>query len=100
MAQFDVYELRGDARLVVSVQSDLISSALDSRLVIPLLDPAEARWPFARLTPLLRFDGKDWILGTPLMIGIPKKEIGSRVGSLQEHGFEIMNAIDFLLTGV
>ena len=100
MAQFDVHELRAEPTLVVSIQSDLIGSTLDSSLVIPLFDPADARWPFARLTPRLQFRGRTCLLATPLMVGLPKSEMKSPVGSLSEYGYEIMNAIDFLLTGV
>jgi toxin CcdB len=100
MAKFDVHELRAEPRLVVSVQSDLIGSALDSRLVIPLFDPADARWPFARLTPQVRFEERALILATPLMVGLPKTELKTPRGSLAEYEYEIMNAVDFLLTGV
>lgn len=100
MAQFDVYELRAEPQLVVNVQSDLISGNLDSRLVIPLFDPKGANWPFARLTPRIAFEGNAYLLATPLMVGLPNAELRGPVGSLAEHGYVIMNAIDFLLTGV
>lgn len=100
MAQFDVHELRAEPRLVLDVQSDLIGSALDSRLVIPLFDPADAHWPLARLTPRLQFAEKTWLLATPLMVGLPKAELKSPMGSLAEYRYEIMNAIDLLLTGI
>jgi toxin CcdB len=100
MAQFDVHELRAEPRLVVNVQSDLVGNTLDSSLVIPLFDPADARWPFARLTPQLQFGGETWLLATPLMVGLPKAELKSPSGSLAGYRYEIMNAIDFLLTGI
>jgi|SRR6185503_15510871 len=100
MAQYDVFELRAEPRLVVSVQSDLVSSTLDSSLVIPLFSQSDAPWPFARLTPRLNFGGRTWLLGTPLMIGMPKMELKKWMGSVAEHQYEIMNAIDFLLGGV
>jgi toxin CcdB len=101
MAQFDVYELRSEPRLVVDVQSDLISRQLDSRLVIPLFDPETANWPFQRLTPLLEIDGKPHLLATPLMIGMPKQELKRLpVASLASESYRILNAIDFLLSGV
>jgi toxin CcdB len=99
MAQFDVHELRDDKRLVVNVQSDFVSSQLDSCLIIPLFETHEARWPFSRLAPLLALEGRELMLATPLMIGLPRAELGRRRGSLAEEGFTILNAIDFLLTG-
>ena len=99
MAQFDVFELRAEGRLVVDTQSDLVSDQLDSRLVIPLFGDSEARWPFSRLAPRLSFEGQTYVLATPLMIGMPRREIGSWRGSLADEGYTILNAIDFLLTG-
>ena len=100
MAQYDVYELRAESRLLVSVQSDLVSRMLDSRLVIPLFDPSDARWPFARLTPRLSFQDRIWLLATPLMVGLPNTELRGPVGSVADEQYSIMNAIDFLLTGI
>ncbi len=101
MAQFDVYQLRSEPRLVVDVQSDLLSSQLDSRLVIPLLAPDVADWPFERLTPLLEVDGKSLLLATPLMIGMPKRELQAQpLASMATESYRILNAIDFLMSGV
>lgn len=37
---------------------------------------------------------------TPQMAGIPKSELGAPVTRLDHYRFEIIAAIDFLLTGV
>lgn len=36
---------------------------------------------------------------TTLLVGIPKAELGKRIGSLAEEQAAIMNAIDMLLSG-
>jgi hypothetical protein len=101
MAQFDVYQLRAEQRLVVDVQSELVSGELDSRLIIPLFDPAEASWPFGRLTPLIDVEGKTFLLATPLMVGLPKQQLRPQpVASLASDSYRILNAIDFFLSGV
>lgn len=101
MAQFDVYQLRAEPRLVVDVQFEMLSDLLDSRLVIPLFGPNEGRWPFDRLTPFVEVDGQSLLLATPLMVGLPKQELRSQpVASLAADSYRILNAIDFLLSGV
>lgn len=99
MAQFDVYEVRSTGGLAVDVQSDLLSH-LRTRLIIPLLEGEESDWPMRRLAPRLEVEGRKVTLGTPFMIGVPLSELNGPVGSLSSHNFEIMAAIDFLLTGV
>jgi toxin CcdB len=37
---------------------------------------------------------------TPQMAGIPRSELGASVASLERHRFEIIAAIDFLVTGI
>jgi toxin CcdB len=37
---------------------------------------------------------------TPQLAGIPKSELGAPVTRIEHHRFEIIAAIDFLLTGI
>lgn len=100
MAQFDVYELRGDGILTVDIQSDLLADTLNSRLVVPLFMPTEAPWQFSRLTPRLSFEGTSYLLATPLMTGLPQTQLRGPLGSLASEHYTIINAVDFLLAGI
>lgn len=100
MAQFDVYALAADGQKVVDVQSDLLAGALPSRLVIPLFAEDFARWSSTRLAPKIAVGDDVFVLGTSLMTGIPKSALTRPIGSLADESYTILNAIDFLLTGV
>jgi hypothetical protein len=100
MAQFDVYELRGEGLLVADIQADLVSAALDTRLVAPLFMPEEVSWEFSRLTPKLRFEGTDYRLAVHLIVAIPKGQLRGPLGSFASERYTILNAVDFLLAGI
>lgn len=70
MAQFTVYRNK-DSRtktafpLLVDVQSNLLE-ALQTRVVVPLTKVAAlTKKPLTQLTPVLSFDGEDYLLMTP-----------------------------------
>lgn len=99
MAQFDVYRSRRKGTLVVNCQSDLLD-ALPVRYAIPLFPPNEGDWMFTRVAPLVSFQGKSYKLVAPLGAAVAVAEMGAPLGSLADQRYEILNAIDFLLTGV
>lgn len=98
MAQYDVHRLRS-GELVLDCQSDFLS-ALQTRLVVPLVDPQSVPGPLPRLHPQFDVDGERLLLATHLAGAIPVGELGYPVASLPDHNFTIINALDFLLTGV
>ena len=98
MAQFDVFRAPEET-LVVDCQSDFLSS-LPTRYVIPLYGKSDAEWTFARLTPELRFQEQTYTLATPLGAAIDVADLGRPLGSLAEHRYTILNALDLLLTGI
>jgi toxin CcdB len=51
------------------------------------------------LTPILKFDGKEYLMLTPQMAGVPASELGPSAGDLAAERTTILAAIDFLLTG-
>ena|SRR5947207_12634987 len=97
MAQFDVYRL-SDGPLVVDCQADFLSD-LRSRFVVPLLPPnlVEAS---AGLNPRFTIDGEVLHLFAQGAATVRASELRTQVSSLANHGYVILNAIDFLLTGV
>jgi toxin CcdB len=52
------------------------------------------------LTPVLRFEGKEYLVLTPQVAGIPAKELGLLAGDLISERDAIIAAVDFLLAGI
>jgi toxin CcdB len=97
MAQFDVYRLP-DGPLVVDCQADFLSF-LQSRFVVPLLPPNIVEGG-AGLNPRFVIEGEPLHLFPQGAATVPASDLRAQAGSLAKHGFTILNAIDFLLTGV
>lgn len=104
MAQFTVYRnksARSKAAfpLLLDVQSDLLEP-LRTRVVVPLTRVAGfVKKPVTHLTPTVEFDGERYVLMTPQLAGISRKDLGPAVGSLAGQRSTILAAIDFLVTG-
>lgn len=104
MPQFAVYRnknahSKSTYPLLVDIQSDLLND-LQTRVVIPLTKVgALTKKPLTHLTPVLNFDGDEYVLVTPQLAGIGKSELGAAVGSLEDKRQAIIAAMDFLLTG-
>jgi toxin CcdB len=99
MAQFDLHQLANRPGLVLDCQSDLLEH-IDSRFVVPLLARKEAPPPAARLNPVFAIEGAEYVMLTQSAAAIRRRELGAKVASLADHDREIINALDFLLTGV
>lgn len=104
MARFEVYRNpgahAGSTPYLLDVQSDLLDG-LDSRMVVPLrsLDHfAQVKLP-ARLTPVFKILGKDYLLETPKMGAVPKRVLQTPVASLAAESLSITAALDFLFQG-
>jgi toxin CcdB len=52
------------------------------------------------LTPILKFEGKEFLMVTPQVAGIPARHLGPIAGDLGSHRDKIIAAVDFLLSGV
>lgn len=105
MAQFRVYrnknpQTRSAVPFLLDIQNDLLD-ALETRVVIPLCPVSTMKGRTVRtLTPAIEIEGEPFVLLTPQMAGISKSELGDPVARVDQHRFEIIAAIDFLLTGV
>jgi toxin CcdB len=97
MARFDVYRTENGA-LLLDCQTDFLSS-IETRLVAPLVPADRHKSNLPRLNPIFEVAGQRVMMVTTLLVGIPKAELGVRVGSLAEQQDTIMNAIDMLLSG-
>lgn len=104
MAQFTVYQnkdprSRAQFPFLVNVQSDLLDE-LQTRVVIPLARAATlARRPMANLMPVVQFEGEGYVLMTPQLAGMARRDLGPAAGSLTERRDAIVAAVDFLLSG-
>jgi len=86
--------------LFVDVQSDLLDS-LNSRVVIPLSLNRETNNTNAKkLCPIFDIEGKNYILLTHQMTSVPCSILKKNSGSLANYRYEILGAIDLLVTGI
>ncbi len=104
MPQFTVYQNKNaqTKKLIpylLDVQTELLDD-LQTRVVVPLTlaDKSTAK-QISRLTPLLHVDGESYLMLTPQLAGINKRELGKSVVDLSDSRNEIISAIDFLVTG-
>ncbi|MDO9104072.1 MAG: CcdB family protein [Methylovulum sp.] len=105
MAQFDVYENRNPKtrRLIpflLDVQNDLLAD-LATTVVIPMCPATETKiLEMARLIPRLNINGQSYVMLTPQLAGIARKELGDIVVNVVDYRNDIIGALDFLVTGI
>jgi toxin CcdB len=100
MAQFDFYAMPDHSGFWVDCQTELMES-YQTRLVVPLVPSEEAPKPnAAQLNPKFEIGGRAYELLTQFAGVIPHDELGQRVGSLENQRYAILNALDFLISGV
>ncbi len=103
-AQFSVYanpdaNTRKRFPLLLDVQCDLIAD-LDTRVVVPLVRrTAMAGTVIADLMPILEVDGDAYVMLTPQLAGIARRNLGAWVADLSERRDDIKAALDLLITG-
>lgn len=100
MAQFDVYLNTNAASkervpYLLDIQHDLLEN-LSTRIVIPLLGNMK---PLSHLNPSVKINGVRVYLSTAEMASIPRGVLGEKVASLHDERQQILDAVDFLITG-
>jgi toxin CcdB len=84
----------------VDVQNNLMSQ-LNSRLVIPLSPISKVKDKVAKkLCPIIQVDDADFILVTNQMTTVPKSILKAEVACLESYRYQIIDAIDMLITGI
>jgi len=84
----------------VNVQSDLLDE-LNTRLVIPLSPHKILKQKnVTKLCPIIDIDEGCFVLLTHQMTTIPKSILKKEITSLENYRYEILGAIDLLLTGI
>lgn len=97
MARFDVYRGRISGGLLLDCQSDLLDQ-LDTRVVVPLL-PATAMIAATRLNPVFEIEGDRYMMQTALILAMPLNRLSSPVTSMADRHFDILSALDMLISG-
>jgi toxin CcdB len=99
MSQFDVHRLKNGGALVVDCQSELLEH-LNTRLVVPLLPRENSPGQVARLNPSLAVGDREYVMATQLAAAVLQRDLGDVVASLQDRSFDIVGALDVLISGV
>ena len=105
MAQFVVYRnahpaTRQATPLLLEVQHDLLSS-LATTVVIPLRSVSAMKGAVLRtLTPVIEVEGREYVLVTPELAGVPRKALGPMVTTVEAQRSAVMAALDLLISGI
>jgi toxin CcdB len=105
MARFDVYRnpnpaSRSRIPYLLDVQSGLLEP-IATRVVVPLCKPEVISGkPAERLNPALQIEGRKYFLLTPELAGVPRKILGEPVANLAAERQAIVDALDFVFTGI
>ncbi len=98
--QFDVFinknkDTNTQIPYLLSVQNDILNN-LSTTVVVPLIVNIKS---ISNLNPIFIIENKKVIMSTAEIAPIPKSYLGKRICSLVDKRTEIINAIDFLITG-
>jgi toxin CcdB len=104
MAQFDVYRNpnpngRTAAPYVVSLQSDFLDQ-LPSRWVAPLKPSKSIARRVEGLMPEVAVEGKKFTIFMYESGAVPVQSLGKAMASLDDHRFELIRAVDILISGI
>ena len=85
-------------QLVLDCQADLLSG-LNTRVIVPLLEPAQLPKPIKGLNPVFDIGGSNYVMATQFAATIQVRQLGDQIASLHAHDAVISKAFDMLLTG-
>ncbi len=98
MARFDLYANPSGSGILLDVQSNLFEM-MQTRVVIPLVRPADAPPTFRHLNPEFVIDGSPFFLITQLIATVPTAVLSQKIGSLSAEADKITRATDMLFQG-
>jgi toxin CcdB len=105
MTQFDVYRNPSKTTkkyipYLLDIQNPLLSD-LSTRIVIPLgFKSALNNKAMDRLTPEVTYNGELLLALTPQMSSVPTSILKHPIGSLSHLRSEIINSLDFAVSGI
>ena len=100
MNQFDVFinenkDTNSQIPYLLNVQNDILNN-LSTTVVVPLILNIKS---ISNLNPIFTIEAKKVIMSTTEIGSIPISYLGDKVCSLSDKRTEIIDAIDFLITG-
>ena len=105
MAQFTIYQNKSlqskkEFPLLLDIQTNLLDS-LQTTVVVPLkkLETNKDKI-LTQLTPTFKIEGVNYLMLTPQLAGIQRKDLGKAITDIEHSRADILNALDFLLTGI
>ena len=75
-------------------------SHLNTRVVVPLMPVDEVPTPTPRLHPVFDIDGIKHVMATPFVEAVERRQLGPVVAALENRYYEVLGALDVLLSGV
>ncbi|MEP7155250.1 MAG: CcdB family protein [Betaproteobacteria bacterium] len=104
MAQFDIYRnpnpgSRKHAPYVVNLQSDHLVH-LATRLCAPIKSVKTSSRPIEGLMPEIEIDGERFLILMQEIAAVPAAVLGARTGSAARHRFQLVSAVDLLISGI
>jgi toxin CcdB len=98
MARFDVYRTPDGNGYLLDVQANLLDH-LNTRIVVPLMLPADAPKPAKGLNPEFTIGDTTVLMVTQFLSAVPTTALREPVATLDRHHTKIVDAIDLLLQG-
>lgn len=98
MARFDVYRNADGPGYLLDLQANILER-LNTRIVVPLMSPADSPLPANRLNPTFSIEGREVIMVTQFMATVSVTELEEQVTSLRQYQDDIVDAVDFLMQG-
>lgn len=103
MAQFDVYQnkntkINRKIPYLLDVQVNNLEK-LATRVVVPLILASKFDEPIKTLHPQFIIENKNLVMSTAEIAGISVRMLGAKVISLHQQRYEIIAALDFLISG-
>ena len=105
MSQFTVYANANQNTkemypLLLDIQSNLISE-IKTRVVIPLVIKENSfSTQITNLNPIITINKKEYLLLTQQIAGIHISQLGKEVADVSKNRMLIIDAIDFIITGI
>ena len=105
MSQFDVYANPSEATksvypYIVDIQSSVVTE-IATRIVLPVARKELFKGEELKgLTPLIEYEGEEFLLLVPQIASMPSKTLRNPIGSLSHLRNEIIAALDFAITGI
>jgi toxin CcdB len=90
---------RGAFPFIAVLQADL-SAEGRSRIIAPMAPRAAMPGAAGCLLPVVRHDGRAFLLAVELMTSLPIGALRNKLGSIATYRDDITRAIDWLFTGV